>query len=164
MFVEKKEKEQKTLPGYFSIEATLVLGLVFYTFCFLIFIGFYQYNRCVLEQNAYRIALRASAFYRDDNAEVLQVAERTGNKLCDNRYIMLTCNHKEEVGSTVKVTLSGRMNTPSVLDSRIPQMEERCFLQIERKSACINPVVFIRACKQLEKELEKEEEDEEGIH
>lgn len=144
---------QKYLSGYFTVEATLIMMFVLYSCVFIIYVGFYQYNRCVMEQNAYRIALRASGFYRENNEEVMKVADQVADILCSDRYIALTCKHDIAVNTEVSVTLSGKMEFPGML-FQFMQGADKAELSIRKDSHCLNPVIFIRACRQL-KQLEE---------
>lgn len=124
-----------------------------YVCVFIIYVGFYQYNRCVMEQNAYRIALRAGGFYRENNEEVMKVADQVADILCSDRYIALTCEHDIRVKTEVSVTLSGKMEFPGML-FQFMQGTDKTELSIKKDSHCLNPVIFIRACRQL-KQLEE---------
>ena len=47
--------------GYFTVEAALLLPFVMMSIVFMIFLSFYCYDRCILEQCAYAAALRGSS-------------------------------------------------------------------------------------------------------
>ena len=60
-----------------TLEATFILLLTFTVILFLFYAGIYQYDKCVIKQNAYIAALRGSRAYAEN-------ADRT-----KNRYFIL---------------------------------------------------------------------------
>ena len=144
---------RREFSGYFTVEATFIMTFVLYVCVFILYMGFFQYNRCIMQQNAYRIALRASSFYRDNNKEVFRVADQVADILCSDRYIALTCEREIAVNTEVSVTLSGKMQFPGML-FRFMQGTYKVELSIRKDSHCLNPVIFIRTCRQL-KQLEE---------
>lgn len=47
--------------GYFTVEAALILPIVLLFLTTMLFMGFYSYDRCILEQSACEAALRGSS-------------------------------------------------------------------------------------------------------
>ena len=45
--------ERKTVRGYMTVEATLVFATVMSVMVFVIFCGFYQYERCIVQLDTY---------------------------------------------------------------------------------------------------------------
>ncbi len=125
-------KSRIILPGYMTVEATLVVTIALYVCFFIMYMGFYQYNRCIMHQNAYRIALRAGSLYQNDRKEVVLAADKVKTILLDGRYIGMTCKDQIQVDGHVTVHLQGAWG-----------------LEVEAKSACLNPAYFIRTCRQL---------------
>ena len=64
------------LNAYMTIEASLIIPLVLGTYFFLIFTGFFLYNRCVLAQDTYIKCYRASTFtyWEDGYGEISYTA------------------------------------------------------------------------------------------
>ena len=60
--VYMKKSKRTYLCGYMTIEASLIIPLVIGTYFFLIFAGFFLYNKCILTQDTYIICYRASVF------------------------------------------------------------------------------------------------------
>ncbi len=42
---------KNTLHGYMTVEAALIMPIVWFAIFFLIFAGFFQYDRCVAQQD-----------------------------------------------------------------------------------------------------------------
>ena len=76
----------RRFKGYMTLEASLVLPMVICTFALLIYFSFYLYGRCILSQDAYILAFRASVEkseeYRNDPVSYVnnKAAEKAGNK------------------------------------------------------------------------------------
>lgn len=51
---------RKTEEGYFTVEAALIFPMVLLFTVMMIFLAFYSYDRCILEQSAYEAALRGT--------------------------------------------------------------------------------------------------------
>ena len=49
-----------TEKGYFTVEAALVFPMALLFTAMMIFLAFYSYDRCILEQSAYEAALRGT--------------------------------------------------------------------------------------------------------
>lgn len=52
---------KKTEDGYFTVEAALIFPIALLFSVMMIFLAFYSYDRCVLEQSAYEAALRGTS-------------------------------------------------------------------------------------------------------
>lgn len=52
----------KKLKGYMTVEATYIVPIVLVIYMMFIMCGFYLYDRCVISQDNYLIALRGSRF------------------------------------------------------------------------------------------------------
>lgn len=52
---------KNTEDGYFTVEAALILPMALLFCVMMIFLAFYSYDRCVLEQSAYESALRGTS-------------------------------------------------------------------------------------------------------
>lgn len=116
--------------AYMTVEATLIVPFVMYISIFLLYLGFFQYDRCLMRQDAYRAALYGSSIYRADNGEVYNAAYDKAEQITEEKYIGTDCSILVKVQNQVEVTLIGNC-------------EE------SMSSKCINPVFFIRSCRQL---------------
>lgn len=147
-----KKTETKVGRGweaYFTVEAVLVFPMALYICVFIIYIGFYMYDRCVIGQDAYRAALRGSSIYRQDNREVYNAAEDTLKTLMADKYIAAEYTFMIKVQKDINITIEGNTVMPfhglALLTGR-----EDWSIKEAVKSKCINPVFFIRMCRQLE--------------
>lgn len=55
-----REKKKKGLPAYLTVEASFLVPMAFFLLVFIIHMSFYLYGRCILTQDTYLLAFRAS--------------------------------------------------------------------------------------------------------
>lgn len=151
--------------GYMTVEATLIMPLVLYICVFIIYAGFYQYDRCLMKQDAYRAALRGSSTYRNSNQEVYNAAFETLERIGKEKYAAASYTCDISVNRTVAVQMEGSVQMPFRAMSGLVGAS-RWEIKEKAESKCINPVFFIRTCRQLEKsvrEQKKKEEEEADV-
>lgn len=136
-------------PAYFTVEAVLVFPMVLYVCVFIIYSGFYIYDRCVMWQDAYRAALRGSSLYRQDNQEVYNAAEDTLQILSKKKYIAAECNFTIKVQREVSIIVTGSTTMPFHGLMMLTGTED-WYMEETAQSKCITPVFFIRMCRQIE--------------
>ncbi len=61
-----------------TLEATLLMPMVLCVMALIIYFSFYLYGRCVISQDAYILAFRASLAWDDDTSPGLYVEEHSG--------------------------------------------------------------------------------------
>lgn len=103
-FDKKQEKDKKSF-AYFTVEAALLLPLITALLFLMIFLAFYSYDRCILEQAAYEAAVRGSVQYLESNEETYEVVKETATKLITDRLFAI-----DQISCTVSVSA----NTVSV--------------------------------------------------
>ncbi len=135
----------KTLDGYFTVEATLIMSITLVCVVLLIYIGFYQYDRCLLTQDTYRLALKGSSSQFLDNEEIYQKLSAEINKYYWDKYIGMKISEPSVnvSGGEVIVKIEGSINIPfvfgktwsisqkSVSKRVIPSKEIRLFRRIQ---------------------------------
>ena len=67
-----------TLHGYMTVEAALLMPMVLFSLFFIIFAGFFQYDRCIAEQDGKMIVVRASDMREKDEAKVIRKVMEKG--------------------------------------------------------------------------------------
>lgn len=146
------------LGAYMTVEATLIVPIVMYVCIFVIYAGFFQYDRCLMRQDAYRAALRGSSIYRANNQEVYNETFAVAENMVADKYIATKSSYEIAVQGSVSVVMKGCVNMPfrglaTLVGNSEWQIEETM------SSKCINPVFFIRSCRQLLPEKENEEKE-----
>lgn len=69
-------EKKRRLKGYFTVEATLVFPIVLMSVVLVIRILFFQYNRCLMEQDIGVLAFRGSVMETKDNRERMDELEK----------------------------------------------------------------------------------------
>ncbi|MBQ6787267.1 MAG: pilus assembly protein [Lachnospiraceae bacterium] len=89
----------KKMSGYFTVEAALLLPFVIMIIVFMIFLSFYCYDRCILEQCAYAAALRGSSNRFANTQEAYEEATGAAETLIEGKLFAV-----REVNTTVRVS------------------------------------------------------------
>lgn len=119
---------RKCLRGYITVEASYLMPIVLIIYCTLIMGGFYLYDRCVISQDTFLLALRGSRFtFASSHYGEVIYGEEYENTYTEN-YIKERLNHKakgypflnaeilnaERNKEAVQVSVSGFHGTLSV--------------------------------------------------
>lgn len=141
----------KKVGAYFTVEAALVIPISISVMLFLICIFFYQYNRCLMEQDLGLLALRAAADLGEEHnktAEELTSGIRNINR---NRYILwkfTSMDMKMEQGR-IEVKASGQLAFP-LPEWNLLKGRNLWDSATEYKNTRISPTFFIRQYRKLE--------------
>lgn len=142
-------KEEWSAPsGYFTVEATMVMVLVLYVCISVIFLGFFQYDRCLMRQDAYRAVLRGSSAYKGDKLKVYITVSQMLQEFDEDDYVATEYDYRISVKNSVKVWINGGVRMPfrgimGFLGTTEWQLMEYA------ESKCIDPVTFIKLCRRL---------------
>lgn len=140
-----------TLHGYMTLEAALVMPLVWFSLFFMIFAGFFQYDRCIAEQDGKRIILRASEMRGKDEATVIRTVMGDGELAGEKKLLFSDAAQKElqVKRDKARIKISGRVNT--ILDSFVNGGNFQVFSYgAEYEVKKYDPVHFIRTCRRIE--------------
>lgn len=104
----------KKMAGYFTVEAALLLPFVFMIIVLMIFLSFYCYDRCVLEQCAYAAALRGSSNRFVNTQEAYEEAAEAAEELVEGRlFAVKECKTSVRVSAlTITVSYECEINMP----------------------------------------------------
>lgn len=81
----KWQKMRKKENGYFTVEASLIFPLVLLFTVMMIFLAFYSYDRCLLEQSAYEAALRGTGNHIKSAQEAYTQVYEAAGRLVDEK-------------------------------------------------------------------------------
>lgn len=87
------------ITGYFTVEASFLLPFIMLCVVFMIFLSFYCYDRCIMEQCAYAAALRGSSNCYDNTQEAYQEALEAAESLIEKKLFAI-----RKVNATVRVS------------------------------------------------------------
>lgn len=138
------------LHGYLTVEAALLMPMVWFSLFFMIFAGFFQYDRCVAEQDGKIIVLRASGERGKDEAAVIRTVMERG-ELAGEKKILFSRNVQRKLEITrdrAKIKTGGKVNT--VWNSLIKGANLPAFSYgAEYEAKKYDPVQVIRVCRRL---------------
>lgn len=140
------------LHGYMTVEAALLMPVVWFVLFFLIFAGFFQYDRCIAEQDSKLIVLRASGMREKDEAAVIQAVMEKG-ELAGKKKLLFSNDVQRELRMTndkAAMKISGKVNT--ILNRLISETAFHIFsFEAEYEAKKYDPVQVIRVCRRIEK-------------
>lgn len=138
------------LHGYMTIEAALLMPVVWFSLFFFIFTGFFQYDRCVAEQDSKIIVLRASEMRGKDEASVIRTVMEKG-ELAGKKKLLFSEDVQREVHITedkAKIKISGKVNT--ILGFLVKGTEHSAFsYAAEYEVKKYDPVQTVRLCRRI---------------
>lgn len=86
--------------GYFSVEAAILLPIVMLFMTMMIFVAFYSYDRCILEQSAWQAAIRGSHNCFSNNEEAQEAASKAAKSLVKGKLFAVS-----DLSYNVKVSM-----------------------------------------------------------
>lgn len=156
--MEKKSEKGKE-NAYFSLEACLILPLVFYVLIFLIYVGFYQYNQCLLHQDIYRFLIRGNQVRFMDNYGVAEKLKEEEATWYYEKYMLCSWGSKtiEVEHGSIRLAQAGVLRVPfSVLTEWTGKPEWK--FSVDAKGCRVRPTETIRNCRRLETVVERKNE------
>ena len=87
------DRKERSLQAYITVEATFLMPLILGGIIFIIYLGFYLYNCCLLQQAAYTAALRGSLIEEGRDSEIRQWTEEELNRLLEQRLLVSVENY-----------------------------------------------------------------------
>lgn len=129
---------QKDVGGYFTVEAALVMPIVLYVIFMILYLLFFQYNRCLLELDMGIFALRGSLAQAETNEDRAELLRKQAMELDEENYIGWQCGKiqwKLEKG-TLQVEQQGALEFPFT--------EELWSVEVNYENHILSPVSFLR--------------------
>lgn len=139
----------KKFDAYLTVEASMMLPIVIAVILLTIYMLFFQYDRCLMEQNAGKLALRGCTLQLADGQELIrQLTVQSQEK--DNRFLAW---NMEEIQIALKrnrvsVKCSGELAFPFqglVFWSGDRIWQSECIYENRQ----VQPMQFIRNCKKI---------------
>lgn len=111
--VETEVNQLKEEAAYFTVEAALVMPCVLAVIVTVIYLLFYQYDRCLMEQNLGLLMLEAYAAQTDDD-EALMTVLQSGAEDGDERYLALDAGELSVSirGRRIRLSMDGSLRYP----------------------------------------------------
>lgn len=139
---------KKKAGAYMTVEAAMVLPIALGVIVFVIYLLFFQYDRCLLEQNTGILALRACSMQIKDNEERLRLLMEEAEQK-DERYLAWVIEDAvmKFRGNQIRVERSGMLRCPFPGLLGLENKDWRSSIVYENYR--IEPVEFIRNCRKI---------------
>lgn len=139
----------KKVDGYFTVEAAMVMPIVIGSIVVIMYLLFFQYNRCLMEQDVGVLALRGATMQAEDNQERIGILREQVDKLNDEKYIVWDCGEvglKLEKGR-VRVERDGMLKF--AFGGLLNAVETQWMTSASYENRVLSPVSFIRSYRKL---------------
>lgn len=138
----------KQVKGFITVEFSLLIIIIFIVYSFLISIGVYMYNQCVLQTNGGLLAVEGISMLAKDSDEKMSVLRQKESHLYREKYIFV---EEPEItysvsGNEVVIQGEGRVENPTALWGI---GDEEWSFQTKWEVDTINPKNTLRLCKRL---------------
>lgn len=77
----------RKINAYFTVEAALILPMVLGVIVLIIYLWFFQYDRCLMEQDAGILALRGTIMKAEDNQERVRMLIKEAEQMNKEKYV-----------------------------------------------------------------------------
>lgn len=136
--------------AYFTVEAAIVLSIVICVIAFLMYILFFQYNRCLMEQDAGVLAVKGCSIQEDDKDALMLALMQYEDKIYREKYIAWDLSDMEMKleGGTIEVAWQGELKYP-FFGVSIGNIGNRWHTTASYENHRMNPVGFIRIYRKL---------------
>lgn len=141
------------MKAFFTVEASMLFPIFLFLCVFLVYLGFYQYNRCILEQSMRYTLVRGKELSGAAEEEYEQIMGTLFTEVLEKQYLIgmdggISC---EVDSASMEISYIGTMPVPWL---RITNNEIN---NDWRMSVCVraekwNPVNFIRICNKVKGE------------
>jgi Flp pilus assembly protein TadG len=137
---------KQSCSGYFTVEAALVMPIVIGCILFVIYMWFFQYDRCLMETDINAAALRAASAETDSLDERLELAEKYVQNISTEKYAAWD---KEDASIKIeknKVCIEAGGNVRFPIRSLIFQNDGNVWsASVQVKTDVINPAFVVRS-------------------
>lgn len=139
---------KRRVKAYFSVEAALILPVVFVLILFIVYLLCFQFNRCLMEQDMGILALRGAVMQTQDNGERADELGKIAEQMNSGKYLAW---EMEEVNFTIgkgKVIVErlGQMKVPFKKEDK---GEVWWSTMAKYEDQIISPVAFVRTYRRM---------------
>ena len=152
-------KKRVYKDGYMTLEAALLFPVIFTIIIMLLYMGFFMYDRCLLESSAYIAALRGSRMQLMNNDEIYDKTYTLGEDLVKGRvFAASNVSMKVKVSfEEVEVTYDAKV-VPPVGSLLIRSLYPNCFeIHVQKQAKRIRTIPIIRMFRRAERILNEKD-------
>lgn len=135
----------KKVGAYLTLEAGLVLPVVLGVIVLTIYLWFFQYDRCLMEQDAGMLALRGAVLEAESPGERVRLVEKEAGKVYGDKYVAWE-GEKTAIamkGGKLQVKKAGKLQFP-FQGLRFWQGSDAWETQVLYENRVLSPVSIIR--------------------
>lgn len=148
------DKKCRFAKGYMTVEASLIMPCVIFLFVFLIYTGFYLYDKCVLFQDVYVLSMRGSV--QKEEGGCLKYINEHMEKQFGSKYFGVGRVEGKAEQSGQDVRVSGSCSVKAPFNNFLTfSGADGWTIRTEAKARVINPTRIIRKCRVAENLLRK---------
>lgn len=147
--IERKRGQQKSVQGYFTVEAAMVFPVILFLVFFVFYLLVFLYDRCMEELAIGTVALRGCTLQYAQKEEMIRQLE--DQQILENMPYIAWKTGKETIvldGNKVSVKREGELSLPS-LGLLEGFDEKRWCYTASYENDRIKPVYFIRNYKSI---------------
>lgn len=134
----------KEKRAYATVEATMIMSAVITGIIFIIYVGFYLYDVCVIKQLSYVAALRATQQRDFSRSETEEYTKKQLEELLENRLLAVAEKSQEVKVDIHKVQIEIRAGIKMPVFDFISERLGFWNIKSVEKVTRINPVEIIR--------------------
>ena len=132
-----------------TLEATCLMPIILFCLLFIIYMGFWEYDKCLVEQDIFSAMLRGSNAVDISNEELNQYL--AGNVFAENKYLYLGAVQEEISVSKEEMTFQWKGAVKTILNNNQMLSGVNAFtLQGSYQVQRYDPISFIRNCRKVE--------------
>ncbi|MBE5874472.1 MAG: hypothetical protein E7287_08710 [Lachnospiraceae bacterium] len=130
------------IRAYLTVEAAMVVPVVIGTIVFLIYMMFYQYNRCLLEQDVGVLAVRSVAMQEKDKTTLAVKLNEEAATLDNEKYVAWIMG---EPDISIKGTITGISRMGGLVLTSGDLWKTQAVFESEQ----ISPTFLVRSCRKI---------------
>ena len=130
------------IKAYLTVEAAMVIPVVIGTIVFLIYMMFYQYNRCLLEQDVGVLAVRSVTMQEKDKTAMTLKLREEAAALDGEKYLAW------EMGE-FDISVKGTITCVSRMGELVLTAGDLWETQADCEGEQISPTFLIRSCRKI---------------
>lgn len=138
------------MKAYFTVEAVLILPITFGIYLMIIYGMFFQYDRCMLEQELATLAMKGTVLSAESNEEIIKELQKLASEMDRNKFLTFQYEYLSAKINQNKLIIegNGQIRMPFEMLRKWVQGES---LQIKTSytNHRISPVMIIRTCRKL---------------
>lgn len=157
-----KKKKRKQLEAYFTVEAALIMPIVLGCYCLIIHLLCFCYERCMWEQNGYRLPVWMEYVEGFGGLSTSKREEISRETIC--RYVLAHLEKAEKEAyifgkyATAGMQVRGEFVTVNRTMKYAPFAGKDYEMRV--KEVCLEPTEYIRTTKMLKDKINRKEGNE----